>query len=257
VLFQENRKAINYYLPVYITNKIKSIQDVSVQNLTGNISCAMIINIGYEGLPEEIIQRLESSIIIQLNRGEAIKLEDDGISITVKRDKKSNFLIFTIRKLFLAFLLEDTLWSPFELLELIISVTLNTVSIAPHSLKKVNEKSEYSPEKEYKISFNCMRNSDCIPISYALDCVFGIYDLAEKKLEAYHSKFGTYSEIQRNFEDFEAKERKKRKEERSKLAKELDSPVKKDVKGEEKSEKAIGNKAEDKRKVKTEQKLQE
>lgn len=52
-------------------------------------------------------------MIIQLNRGEAIKLEDDGISITVKRDKKSNFLIFTIRKLFLAFLLEDTTWSPF------------------------------------------------------------------------------------------------------------------------------------------------
>lgn len=44
-----------------------------------------------------------------------------------------------------------------------------------------------------------MRNSDIIPISYALDCVFGVYDLAEKKLESYHSRFGTYSEIQKNF----------------------------------------------------------
>ena len=100
-------------MPVFITNKIKSIQDISVQSLTGNISCALIVNVCFEGLPEEIIKKLESAIIIQQNRGEAIKLEDDGITITVKRDKKSHFLIFTIRKLFLAFLLEDTLWSPF------------------------------------------------------------------------------------------------------------------------------------------------
>lgn len=56
-----------------------------MQSLTGNISCALIINVCFEGLPEEIVKKLESSIIIQLNRGEAIKLEEDGITITVKR----------------------------------------------------------------------------------------------------------------------------------------------------------------------------
>lgn len=61
-----------------------------------------------------------------------------------------------------------------------------------------------------------MRNSDTIPISYALDCVFGVYDLAEKKLESYHSRFGTYSEIQKNFEEYEHKEKNRRKEEREK-----------------------------------------
>jgi hypothetical protein len=125
---------MNYYLPVYITNKIKSIQDVSVQSLTGNISCAIIINVFHEGVPEEVVDRLENSMIVQLNRGEAIKLEDDGITITVKRDKKKHFLIFTIRKVFLAFLLSDPLWSPFELIELVISITLNTVTIKQHSL---------------------------------------------------------------------------------------------------------------------------
>lgn len=44
-----------------------------------------------------------------------------------------------------------------------------------------------------------MRNNDRIPISYALDCVFGIYDLAENKLEAYYSKFSSYAEISKNF----------------------------------------------------------
>ena len=61
-----------------------------------------------------------------------------------------------------------------------------------------------------------MRNSDVIPISYALDCVFGIYDLAEKKLESYHSRYGTYSEIRKNFEEYEQKEMNRRKEEREK-----------------------------------------
>jgi hypothetical protein len=37
-----------------------------------------------------------------------------------------------------------------------------------------------------------MRNSDPIPLSFALDCVYGVYDLAERKLESYHSRFGTY-----------------------------------------------------------------
>lgn len=44
-----------------------------------------------------------------------------------------------------------------------------------------------------------MRNSDLIPISYALDCVFGVYDLAERKLEAYHTRYGTISEIQKAY----------------------------------------------------------
>ena len=58
VLVQDSRKTVNFFLPVYITCKIKSIQDVSVQSLTGNISCAMIINVRYDDLPEEIIDKL-------------------------------------------------------------------------------------------------------------------------------------------------------------------------------------------------------
>lgn len=141
-------------------------------------------------------------MIVQLNRGQAIKLEDDGITITVKRDKKKHFLIFTIRKVFLAFLLSDPLWSPFELIELVISITLNTVTIKQHSLQKQYQNSTYNPQMEYKISFNCMRNSDQIPVSYALDCVFGIYDLAERKLDVYSSNKGSYSEIMKSYEEY-------------------------------------------------------
>ncbi len=69
-----------------------------------------------------------------MNRGDVIALADDGLNITVKRNQKAKFLIFTIRKVFLAFMIEDTLWSPFEMLELVISLTLNTVTIPPNTL---------------------------------------------------------------------------------------------------------------------------
>lgn len=64
----------------------------------------MIINVYYGDLPDEIVEYLSKNIIIQLNRGEAIKLEDDGLTITFKNNKKNKFLIYTIRKVFLAIL---------------------------------------------------------------------------------------------------------------------------------------------------------
>jgi len=120
-------------------------------------------------------------------------LKEDGLTITLKKHPKDKFIVFTIRKVFLAFMLEDTLWSPFEVLDLVISITFNTVTIPPHSLEPLSEPTGYDPKKEYKISFNCMRNSDKIPISFALDCVYGVYDLAERRLESYHSKLSSYS----------------------------------------------------------------
>jgi hypothetical protein len=59
-----------------------------------------------------------------------------------------------------------------------------------------------------------MRNSDLIPISYSLDCVFGVYDLAERKLESYHTRYGTISEIQKAYEEYIAREHRKKKEEK-------------------------------------------
>lgn len=147
MLVQQGKKAINLYLPVYVTCKIKSIQDVSVQLLTGNISCALIINILYGDIPEEIINKLESSIIVQLNRGEVMLLADDGLTIACKRNKKAKLLIFTIRKVFLAFMMEDTLWSPFELFDLVVSLTLNTVNIAANSISPLEPATGYDPKK--------------------------------------------------------------------------------------------------------------
>jgi hypothetical protein len=113
VLVQEGRKSVNFYVPTFVACKIKSIQDVSVQSLTGNISCCLLIYIKYGDIPEEIVNKMENSIILQLNRGEAMLLAEDGLTITLKKHPKDKFMVFTIRRIFLASMIEDTLWSPF------------------------------------------------------------------------------------------------------------------------------------------------
>lgn len=44
--------------------------------------------------------------------------------------------------------------------------------------KKEKPEVDFDIMKKYTISFNCMRNGSFIPISYALGCVYSLYDLA-------------------------------------------------------------------------------
>lgn len=46
-----------------------------------------------------------------------------------------------------------------------------------------------------------MRNGAEVPISYSLGCVYSLYDLAEKKLDVYHTNIDSYTEVMRTFEE--------------------------------------------------------
>lgn len=46
-----------------------------------------------------------------------------------------------------------------------------------------------------------MRNGNEVPISYSLNCVYSLYDLAEKKLEVYNSNLDSISEVKNKFEE--------------------------------------------------------
>jgi hypothetical protein len=46
ILVQEpDAKTINYFIPVYVIIKIKSIQEIDIQKLVGSISCVIIISV--------------------------------------------------------------------------------------------------------------------------------------------------------------------------------------------------------------------
>ena len=64
---------------------------------------------------------------MQINRSELIVLKDDREqNINMTRTKK--MLRFTIRRNVNATIVEDTLWSPFEIIRLIVSLTFNSLS---------------------------------------------------------------------------------------------------------------------------------
>jgi hypothetical protein len=86
VLVQESSSELSFYVPIYITCKIKNIQQVEVHSLEATVNCVVLFNVYYGNLPNFLIDQLENSIVVQMNRGEAFKLEDDGIVIKLKKD---------------------------------------------------------------------------------------------------------------------------------------------------------------------------
>ncbi len=113
ILFQENSSEdVNYFIPVYLIMKIKSIQDIDIQKLTGTISCVILVNILIEDLPAPLVHMLESNIEMQINRSELLILKEDREN-NINMSKNKKMLKFTIRRNLSATIVSDTLWSPF------------------------------------------------------------------------------------------------------------------------------------------------
>jgi len=77
--------------------------------------------------------------MVQVNRGEGFFLiEEDGkTNIKFKEaGKNKEFFMFTIRQNFPVQIYEDIFWSPFEVLRLVFSVTINSVSISKPKKEK-------------------------------------------------------------------------------------------------------------------------
>lgn len=103
----------------------------------------------------------------------------------MKRTK--NFLIFTIRVVIPVQIEADIFLSPFEILNLVLSITFNSINFIQERPQKlavlVKKNSDIGENKiGYSISFNCMRHPLKVPISYAEDCRLGVYQLAEQML---------------------------------------------------------------------------
>lgn len=87
--------------------------------------------------------------MVQVNRGEGFFLIEEEGKTNIKfkeAGKNKEFFTFTIRQTFPVQIYEDIFWSPFEVLRLVFSITLNSVTIN----KSKKEKAE-SPLKGVKI----------------------------------------------------------------------------------------------------------
>lgn len=80
--------------------------------------------------------------MVQINRGKGffLTVQEDRTNIKFKKDgKNKEFLVFTVRTCFPVQIYEDIFWSPFEVLRLVLSVTLNSITIHKgFKIKKAN-----------------------------------------------------------------------------------------------------------------------
>lgn len=58
ILSQEKGETLTLYIPAYVILKIKSLQEVDVRKLVGEISAVILVNVLIENLPEPIIHLL-------------------------------------------------------------------------------------------------------------------------------------------------------------------------------------------------------
>lgn len=80
--------------------------------------------------------------MVQINRGESFLLAEttETGKITLKQDSK--FLTFTIRDTFPVQIYEDVFLSPFEILNLVFSVTFNSTTVKPPKIQSEEKSKE-------------------------------------------------------------------------------------------------------------------
>ena len=115
-------------MPCYLRLKVKNIVDISLTAMQASFNADLIFTIYHKALEETLVQQLQESIVMQFNRNDSILLTN-GEEITFYRQERDHLLHFTIRKTFLSKIDADLFWSPFELIKLVLVVTLRSLSI--------------------------------------------------------------------------------------------------------------------------------
>jgi hypothetical protein len=88
----------------------------------------LIFTIYYGSLYPHLVEQLQNNIVLQFNRNESIKLVR-GEETTFVHKEKENILNFTIRKKLNTKIAANLFWSPFELIKLVLVVTLRSIII--------------------------------------------------------------------------------------------------------------------------------
>ena len=156
-----------FFVPVYIRIKLKNIVGLDFKSAIGVINASLLVSIFYGDLHETVITDIENKTALEFSRHETIYLGKDE-NVKKQRDSDKKLINFTIRKQFKCKIDSDIFWTPFEIVNVILSVTLHSISGNMNGRK-------------YTVKFNTMDcDDDALKISFTHDGSFGQHDLAEK-----------------------------------------------------------------------------
>jgi hypothetical protein len=91
-----------------------------------------------------------------------------------KEDEKQKMIDFVIRQDFVCNLEGDVFYTPFEIINLYLTVTIQSVVLDP----KEND------GRRIDIKFNCMTSKDVVLLSHSENCKLGNYQLARHFLDS-------------------------------------------------------------------------
>ena len=127
ILFSKSPTEDIYFLPAYARIKCKGFTGLDVKNVVGTMSTTIFLTVFYGDLHEEIVELIRKKAVLEVNRGDPIKLED-SLFITTRRNPTEKTLSFTIRKNLQTRMDPHIFWTPFEILNMILTINLRPIS---------------------------------------------------------------------------------------------------------------------------------
>jgi hypothetical protein len=155
VLQEEKRTRSIIYLPCYVRFKVKEISKIDIEGLNGEVSGTLLFTFYYGAVDRAIIDRFvggENAILLNFSHQESILLKEDK-GITVKEDLKEKTVEFVVRMDFNCQLEGDVFYTPFEIINLYLTITVQTLILNPRRSE------EFKHEKRVDVKFNVMRSS--------------------------------------------------------------------------------------------------
>lgn len=126
----------------------------------GTISGTFLFSFYYGNLDRKIVDQFvnegSKAILIQFSRQESLQLKEDK-GIVYKEDEKQKIVDFVIRQDFVCNLEGDVFYTPFEIINLYLTVTIQSVVLDP---KENNG-------RRIDIKFNCMNTTEVVLLSHS------------------------------------------------------------------------------------------
>jgi hypothetical protein len=179
---EENGDVV-YYLPCYVRFLVKEIKSVDVETMEATVSGALLFSFYYGKVDRALVdlfvgESAETAILLEFNQEDSVVLKEDK-GVTRKEDDRERVVNFTVRQNFRANLKGNVFLTPFEMLDIYLSVIVQTV----HTRRA-------GPKTSFK--FNCMDSSEVDVLSHGDSLSFGYYRIATHYLDAKYSNSRTY-----------------------------------------------------------------
>ena len=147
--------------------------------LKAEMNATLIFTVYYGSLPKVLLDELVNNLVFNFGRDDAIQLDTKSLEITLKHKEKDKEFTYTVRKIFKTKIDCDVFWSPFEMVNLVLSITIQSVPF------KIANKETGKKVLSGEMKFNLMdHENNYLKASYSEEGRFGNYDLAEALVTA-------------------------------------------------------------------------